>query len=199
MPVVIPNAFDNAAVLTGLQLDENSQAIEDYTASIPGSDLQAATIANSKLTNKHYEFLVTLRYQGTNVEHATIPRDIVMLPGVSGTEGSYTVLSASYALIASGTGAVTFGVQWGYFNAGTWTEVTVASADVIAVASTGAVTAAGQSGACTILTSALPLNASAAVPYGLGLIVTGDGNLDTSIANWLSVTLKLKRTDGLRA
>src|SRR5574343_1419247 len=197
MPVVIPNAFDSAAVLTGLQLDENSQAVEDYTSSIPGSDLQDATVANTKLINKHYEFLAVLRFRGTQAVHATIPRDFVLLPGTATTEVSYTVLSAGVAYSAhTGTNAVTWGVQFGSFVTGTWTERTAAGADVIATASSGTITNNYIIATPTVLTSALPL--SDTEPRGLGLIVTNKGSF-ADIDDELVVTLKIKRTDGLRA
>jgi hypothetical protein len=166
---------------------------------IDNSNIAAsAGIVNSKLANSHYEFVVNLAVQPTTAvappTSAAEPIAVVGIPG-DATDGiSYTVLSASYITNAAGSGGnTTIEVQFGYYNAGSWTQV---GSDVI-----NATNIAGGteqvSGSLTVSSAGLALSNSQQRFLGLFLTALGTSALDEAHKG-LFVTLKIRRTDGLR-
>lgn len=161
-----------------------------------------AGIATSKLAARDYEFLVQLKVSPTTAvappTSATVPIDVVALPGSASDGYQYTVISGSYYINDDGdlAATTTFEVQLGYATAGppgAWTQV---GTDIVGATN---ITGSGQgqdSAAVAIATAAITLGAT---PYFLGLFLTALGaNALNAAHSFLVVTLKLRRTDGLR-
>jgi hypothetical protein len=168
---------------------------------LDNSNLAAsAGIETSKLAARDYEFLSSLNVQPTTAvqppSSSTVPIAICGLPGTSSDGAAYTVISGTYLCTDPGTaGNTAVNIQLGYLDAttGTWTTVsTIVASFNIAGAATN------RSGAVTIGTSAITLHAS--IQYFLGLFITAYGDASTldSAHSILNVTLKLRRTSGLR-
>lgn len=204
------NTYVAGATLTAAQLNsDNTTIAAKFNAGITTADLSAsAGIVNTQLANDDYEFVVHLQVKAHEaaagawsavVAHTTLPLAVVALPG-STTDGiAYTVLSASYACLDTGDVAqnTTYKVEWGAFTgaAGAWaaTSTVISSNNITSTAAGGML-----AGNASLNTTALTL--VDANPRFLALFVTAVGTnaLDSQGAG-LFVTLKLKRTSGLRA
>jgi hypothetical protein len=167
--------------------------------------IAGAGIETSKLAARDYEFVVRLAVHSAPAAapppdrppaSATVPIAVCSLPGLSTEGGAYTVLSGGWYISDDGDAAATttFSVQLGYAGGGPgWTTVatTVAATNI---------TGSGQnqqSGALVIGTAAISLHAATAYHFGLFLTALGANALNAAHSH-LDVTLKLRRTDGLR-
>jgi len=209
MSLTLPKTWSAGEVLTAADLNAQFDAIETkFSGAILGSEVTAGTIPNSALINDDYEFLVNLKVQvaaaaGKITSSATMPRAVVGLPGSTTDGTAYTVLSATAFCSDTGNAGdvLTFAVKWGDFTAalGAFTEVGAASV-ITATNITAAAGAANQFQAVkpNITTSALTLTDANA--RFLALFITANAGAALTVAfSEFSVTLKLKRTSGLRA
>jgi len=184
------------------EIEANFNATEAVVNNLDNSNIAAtAGIANSKLDANDYEFVMNLEVKPTTAVapgvSATIPIAVCGLPGTTTDGAAYTVLSGTWYITDDGTlaGTTTFNVELGYGGAGpNWTQV---GADIVSATS---ITGSGenqQSGALAINTSAITLHASTQYFLALFLTVIDATALNTAYSH-LDITLKLRRTDGLR-
>lgn len=159
-----------------------------------------AGIGTAKLAARDYEFLVHLQVQpevaqpGTS---STVPLCVVGLPGDLADGVSYRALSANYYIIDDGTaGAVKFKVEYGYAAANVWVPVGGDIISTVAKASGGA--NGEQSGDLTINTTGMTTDDTHRYFLALFLEAPLDVTALTNAYSGLFVTLKLRRTDGLR-
>lgn len=166
-----------------------------------------AGIGITKLEAYNYEFVVPLVVQSDGAAapplvRANFPNCVVAIPGSDAEGVSYTPISASYYMTDAGNAAATstYKVTVGYAGSGgaaTWTTVqTIISAVNSTITSQGAGNLQ-MSGDVLIDTSAIPLHASIQYFIGLELLTLAAGSFTTA---WdlLAVTLKMRRTSGLR-
>jgi hypothetical protein len=197
MPVTIPNTFVGQSTLQAADLDDNFTAIAAYSAAIPGNDIQAASISNAQLVNQYADLFIQLQFYGTQVIDAALPRYIGVIPGIDSEVASYTVERATY-FINVPTGAhttPTLKIEQGYYALGAWVQV---GADIVnSVGPT--IDALGYgSGALVVANATFTTQAAAATQSGFGLFVTNKGAM-LAIDDFVCITLKLKRTGGLRS
>jgi len=196
----------DAETITASALNADKAILEAKFGAITNADLSAtAAIENSKLANDDYEIIVSLKLQPTTAVaptvSATVPFDVVGLPGGTSDGISYTPISATASLQDSGdvNDTVVFKVEWGSFTGAGNTWAQVGAADVISATTLTSVTAnANVQSKPTVDTTALVLDAT--VPRFLALFVTTiDANAMADAYSYLKVDIKLKRTDGLRS
>jgi hypothetical protein len=187
------------------QIEQNfTDVVSKFNANITTSDLSAsAGITNAQLANSIYEVVCPMTVNSATWT-AAADNDIVAVCGLpedaNGT--SYTVIAADYLynspVTAASTGAE-FSVVWGYYNGGTWTTTST-------IVSTFNFTSLG---AATSVTANLTLNTSAVTTSTTNRhffairatdVVEAAGTRPMANAReYLTVTLKLKRTNGLRS
>jgi hypothetical protein len=178
---------------TDVQTILNGGIDNDNIAASAGIDI-------TKLAAYNYEFLVAMHVWSASVLRpavsATIPICTVALPGTTSDGVAYTILSGAWYISDDGDAAAQtiFDVRVGHAEAGAvWTTITtpVAAKTITGVGNTQ------QSGALTIAVPAITLDA--AIQYHFGLFLTTlDATPLTAEFSHLDVTLKLRRTDGLR-
>jgi len=159
-----------------------------------------AGFTNSQLANSDYEFLVHFSFNNADiaaVDGTTTPAFLVAIPGTS-TDGTYTVLSGAWTCRDVGGQTQDFTVTWGNFNAdgSTW-DVTTTIATVTNLAGLGGANTVGH-GSITISGATLTLEASDPMFIGVNFPNAIDGTVLSAATDRLDITLKLRRTDGLR-
>lgn len=184
------------------EIEENfTDVVNKFSANITTSDLSAsAGITNAQLANSVYEFVVSMTVSSA-MWTAAEDDDIVAVVGLpEDTNGtSYTILAADYLFrghITAHTSGAEFNVEWGYFNAGTWTMTSeiVATNNFTAAAS---VTTNLTLATSTVTTSTTNRHFFAVTATDA---VEGAGTKPMADAEeFLTVSLKLKRTNGLRS
>ena len=179
-----------------------------YTSSIPGSDIQAASIPNAQLTNSNMDLLVNLQYinmaGSATIASTTIPAAVFGLSNLSADTASYVVNSASYLMTDCGTASSTiFHVEWGSYVAGVWTQI---GANIIAATTVTppASDDQGVTGTPTITTATIPMQTSIRGWLALFITQVATNALTGTIADGgapslLAVAMSLKRTGGLRS
>jgi hypothetical protein len=209
MPAVVTKTWTDATVLTAADLNQNFADLVAYTnGNILGSDIASSSVANDRLVNQYSEFLVELRVNGgtTPTASATVPFAAVGLPGTLTTDGnSYTVISATAATTDCGHigNTITFSVQLGSFTGAN--QLWVNSLGAMNVINATTLTAAGADHspqqAPLIAPTTLTLPLVDANPSYLALFITSitAANPLSTAGSFLSVTLKLRRTNGLRS
>lgn len=149
-------------------------------------------LETSKLVARDYEFLVPLTAiaWGTAGQVAAV----CAIPGSTTDGAAYTVLSAEYFVLeAGGSGSPAFDVDFGYYSGGVWQQTSIIINAEVFTANTG------ETGSCTINTSTISLSNNQ--NYFRLLVDTAGTTVLASIGanEMLNVTLKLRRTDGLRS
>lgn len=202
MALTITNTtLTNPANKTQLQ-DNFTDIVNKFNAGITNADLSStAGITNTQLANSIYEFTITLNCTDVVWQSADGAGDILALaglPGTSGSDGTYTGIVYSWACTDIGSSTGLFRVEWGYFTAGgVWTVVSTPIDNITMNAYAGGATFT------TAFTLATDFTAANQGPRMFALVMdTDDANALSTTAgtpNFLSVTMKLKRTLGLRA
>ena len=128
----------------------------------------------------------------------TTPCALAALPGTS-ADGTYTVISAALGCNDVGAQDAQYKIQWGsYDGAGNaWTSVQ----DIVSTF-TMTSTAGNDTPSWLTLTVANPtltLHATTQRFIGLVLATAGTNDMDAAVQNNLCVSLKIRRTSGLRA
>lgn len=189
-----------AETITAAKLNADNSAIEDkFNGAITNADVaSSAAIANSKLANQHYEVVFNLncsseRWQGAGNDEILA---IAAVPGDS-ADGTYTGLDYGWACTDCGAQTGKFRVEYGYFDAATavWTVVSTLVSDTTLTAINGNDTA-GVGGAA--FTTAITLASAASAPRFIALVMDTDDATALSTGA-MCVTLKFKRTNGLRS
>ena len=200
-----------ATVADKTEIEANFQAVEDHhNAGHTTADLTAdAGILNAQLANSIYEVLVNLVCTDVVWQSADAAGDILALasiPGTSGGDDTYTGIAYNWACTDCGAQSGLFRIEWGYFDsAGAWQVVSTPINDVTLTSNSAANNTAGASGAAfsTVLSLATDYTPANQGPRMLALVMdTDDATALSTTAgtpNFLSVTLKLKRTLGLRS
>jgi hypothetical protein len=193
MPIIIPKIFVGQATLQAVDLDNDFSAVTAYSSAIPGSDIQAGTVDKAQLVQQYAEFNISLQTPGAQAISTTQPRAVFGLPNLSNDTAAYLVLNGAYLCTAAGTsGTLTFHVEQGYFSAGAWVNKMGGTTYVVGATSLTGGTPL-QSGALTITTPALSMDA--ANPSFLGLFITGvlDNSALSNAKDFLCVSFSLKR------
>lgn len=180
-----------------------------FNAGITTSDISStAGITNAQLANSIYEVVVNLQCDDVVWQSANGAGDILAfasIPGTSGSDGTYTGIAYNWVCTDCGAQTGLFRVEWGYYSAaGAWTVVSTPINDITLVANSAANDTAGAGGATftTAFTLATDFTAANQGPRMFALVMdTDDATALTTTAGapaFLSVTMKLKRTSGLR-
>lgn len=186
------------------QIEQNfTDVVNKFNANITTADLSAsAGIVNAQLANSLYEFVVTMTVPSA-MWTAAEDDDIVAVVGLpEDTNGtSYTILAADYLYrghITAASSGAEFNVEWGYFNAGVWTMTSeIVSTLNFTTGATTSVTANLTLATSTVTTSTTNRHFFAITATDA---VEGAGTKPMADAEeFLTVTLKLKRTNGLRS
>jgi len=188
-----------SSTITKSELEGNFTTITNkFNAGIDNTDIKTgAAIAVSKLAASKEYTVVTLesRGDGTGLDTDDQFRDMVPLPGLSGTQGSWTLLNASWVCTDVGGGTGTFDVVWAQYDAnGNYAAVaTVIGAQVLTKGS-ATVTNSKQ---CTVDSATIAFDS--ALSRFFALVVTNpDANAmddtDTPASpSYLKVSLLLER------
>ena len=180
-----------SSTITKSELEGNFTSIQNkFNAGIDNTDIKAgAGIDISKLSaSKEYTAIVLSNPAYTwGLPGAVIA--IAPLPGLSGTQSSWTLKAANWIVSDGGSSAGTLDVALVYFNSGTLTDVSVLiNEESMTVSSDGN----GNSGTCTIDASSVPYDSSDARLLVLRQGATvGTGVLNS--AGHVGVTLLLER------
>lgn len=176
-----------------------------FNAGITTADLSAsAGIINAQLANSIYEFEVCLKAHAGQWAAASAGNllDAAAIPGTTG-DGTYTLQAYSWLCTDCGAQTGLFRVEWGYYDAsGTWTVVSTPINNVTLTANSAVNDTAGAGG--STLSTALTLGTSFAAagtgPRFLALVMdTDDATAFDAEPDFLAVTIRLKRTNGLRS
>ena len=195
------------------ELEENfADVVGKFSNGITTADLSsAAGITNAQLANSLYEVVVNLTCNAEEWQAADAAGDLLALaavPGTSSADGTYTGIAYSWACTDCGAQTGQFRVEWGYFSTGgTWTVVSTPVSATTLTASSAANNTAGAGGATftTVFTLATDFTAANLGPRFLALVMaTDDATAMTTTGSAthpsiLAVTMKLKRTSGLRS
>lgn len=182
-----------------------------FNAGITTADISStAGITNAQLANSIYEVVVNLTCGAEGWQAGTAAGDLLALaaiPGTSGSDGTYTGIAYSWACTDCGAQTGQFRVEWGYFDAtGVWTVVStpIAATTLTALSATNETPGAGGATFTTAFTLATDFTAANQGPRFFALVMATDDATAMSTAGGaihpsiLTVTLKLKRTSGLR-
>ena len=192
------------------EIEENfDDVVDKFSAGITTSDLSAsAGITNAQLANSIYEVVLNLQCTDVVWQSADAAGDrlaYVSIPGTSSGDGTYTGMSYNWVCTDCGAQTGIFRVEWGYFSsAGAWTVVSTPIDDITLVANSAVNDTAGAGGAAftTVFTLASDYTAANQGPRMFALVMDTDDTTALSTTagtpNFLSVTMKLKRTNGLR-
>ena len=144
------------------------------------------------------EFVVNFQIRSADIlASSATPSAVVGLPGSTTDGTSYTVISGSWFCSDVGDETQDFTLTHGYFHASTaaWTVVDTIHAETNLSGNNGANTA-GQGSIAD--TTAMTLSDSQEQCIGINFPnATGTGFLSAT-SDFLSVTLKVRRTNGLR-
>lgn len=183
------------------QIEENfTDVVSKFSAGITTADLSAsAGITNAQLANSHYEVVLNMT-ASADMWTAAEDDDIVAVAGlpedVDGT--SYTIVAANYLYrghVTAATSGAEFNVEWGYFNAGTWTMTSQI------VATTNFTAAASVTANLTLATSTVTTSTTNRHFFAITATDAVEAAGTKPLADqeeFLTVSLKLKRTNGLR-
>ena len=182
-----------SSTITKSELEGNFTSLQNKFGSIDNSDIKSgAGIAISKLAaTKEYTTVVLANtactVSGTGQIIAYAP-----LPGMgTGTyeQADWVLKAANWMCSDGGSGAATFDVALGYFNSGTWADVSVLiDEEPMTISSDGN----GCSGSAAIDNSAVPYHDSR--PYAFVFrIGDDDGTGVLNSAGFIAVTLLLER------
>ena len=201
----VTNTFTDGSVIEAADINTNfDDVVSKINGGLTTDNLSAsAGVTNAQLANKHYEIGLTLHATAGAWAAATVDTPIAFasIPGASGTDGTYTGMAYNWACTDCGAQTGRFRVEWGYFDsAGAWTAVSTPINNVTLTANSAANDTAGAGGAAFGTTFTLDSSASADSVRMFALVMdTDDATAFDAEPNLLSVSLRLKRTDGLRS
>lgn len=174
------------------EIEQNFSDTRDKFGNIVNADISSsAGIATSKLAARDYEVIINLQAIGWGTAGQVVA--LCALPYDNAADG-YTVLGAEYYIQeAGGSGSPAFDVQFGYATGGSWvTSTTVIDAETFTANTT-------ETGTCTIDSSTITLSATNQNFFRLVVDTAGTTVFASPAADeMLCVTLKLRRTNGLR-
>ena len=186
------------------QIEQNfTDVVNKFAANITTADASAtAGFTNAQLANSIYEFVCTMTVDSATWT-AAADNDIVAACGlpedVTGT--GYTVIACDYLynspVTAASTGAE-FSVLWGYYAAGVWTTTT-SIVNTFNFTSLGAATSVSAN--LTLATAAITTstaNRNFLVIRATDVVEAAGTRPLANAREYLTVSLKLKRTSGLR-
>lgn len=186
------------------EIEENfTDVVNKFSAGITTSDLSSsAGITNAQLATSNYEFVLNMTVSSA-MWTAAEDDDIVAAAGLpEDTNGtSYTILAADYFYrghITAATAGAAFNVEWGYFNAGAWTQT---GSDIISSTDLAAGTTSSSTN-LTINTSTVTTSTTNRHFFVVTSTDAVEGAGTKPFADpeeYLTVSLKLKRTNGLRS
>jgi hypothetical protein len=186
------------------EIEENfDDVVDKFNGGITTSDLSAsAGITNAQLANSVYEFVLNMTVTA-DFWTAAEDNDLAAFAGLpeDTNNTSYTIIAADYVYrghVTAATSGAEFSVQWGYFNAGTWTTTsTIVSTTNFTTGSATSVSANLTLNTTTVTTSTTNRHFFAVLSTD---VVEGAGTRPLADQEeMLVVSLKLKRTNGLRS
>ena len=180
------------------QVETNfADVVTKFSGGITTADMSAsAGITNAQLANSHYEMLAKFQIRMTDAGTALSALQLVdyfPMPDMA-TDGTYTITDADYYITDIGDASSTaVTIASGTVAAGVFSATTThVNAQTIASGTDGN----DAVGSFTIADGVIPASASNRV---LRMIVTLATNALSTIGDTLVVTLKIKRTSGLRS
>jgi hypothetical protein len=180
-----------SSTITKSELEGNFTSIQNkFNAGVDNSDIKAgAGIDISKLSASKEYTAITLSNPAYTWGSAGATIFIAPLPGLSGTQSTWTLVAANWFVSDTGSSAGTIDVSLAYYNSGTLTDMSVlVNEESMTVSSDGN----GNSGTCTIDASSVWYHSS--TPRVLVLrqgATVGTGVLNS--AGHVGVTLLLER------
>jgi hypothetical protein len=212
MAVSITNPTLSTTIVAS-EIEANFTDLVNKFGSIDDSDIASnAAITITKLAAYNFEFLMNLTLRGPNVAGAagddpivwstTEPSLVMGLPGTS-ADGTYTVISGNWFCTDVGDQTNDFTLTAGYYdtaNPPVWTvDTTIATVtNMPANDAAGPNNDNGGMGNITISSGTITLDASDPRFIGINFPNAEGGTFLDDKRDFLSVTLKLRRTDGLR-
>lgn len=180
----------------GTEVDTNFDSVKTViNGNLDTANLKTTTagITNAQLATSIYEFVMNLQVPGGSWGGAGATAALCGLPYDSIATG-YTVLGAEFMCFdAGGSGSPTFDLDFGYVTAGAWVTTTQ-------LKSAQAVTAGSHSdGAIALGTSTFTTSATQQNFIRLVVNAAGTAFCATAGSDILCVSLKIKRTNGLRS
>jgi len=207
MAIVGLKTWASSDALNTTNLNNDTTVLEaKFSAGITTADLSSsAGLVNAQLANSIYEVIVNLQGSSPAWAAATAGTAIAYasIPGTSSADGTYTGIAYSWFCTDCGAQTGKFRVEWGYINAaGAWTVVSTPIAATTLIANSAANDTGGAGGAAfsTAFTLGTSFVAAGLGPRVFALVMdTDDGTAISAEPGILAVTLKLKRTNGLRS
>ena len=202
MAFAITNTFTSGATITHSGLNTNFSDISTIlNGGLTTSNLSAsAGITNAQLANDDYEFVVNLPLVEASAGEAAVatPAALVAIPGTS-ADGTYTVVSAALACSDVGSQDAQYKLQWGSFDGASnaWSSVQDVVSTFTLTSTAGNDTPTWLT--LTVASATLTLHATTQRFLGLVLVTAGTNDMDAAMQNSLCVSLKIRRTNGLRA
>ena len=180
-----------STTITKSELEGNFTSIQNkFNAGIDNTDIKSgAGIDISKLSASKEYTAIALSHPAYTWGSAGTTITIAPLPGLSGTQATWTLKAANWFVSDTGSSAGTIDVALAYYNSGTLTDVSVLiNEESMTVSSDGN----GNSGTCTIDASSVSYHSSNARVLVLRQGSTvGTGVLNS--AGHVGVTLLLER------
>ena len=189
MPFSVTNTFVDGTTIEASEVNTNFDDIETVLdGGLTTYNLSAtAGLTNAQLATASQEIIINMEVRGTawTVVSTGGPIAFSGLPYDSGDGTTSTIIDADYCLF-EGTDVISdgaFQIDWGYFNAGTWTQTTaVESSTNLPSTSTTA-----------SLSPASSIDTSASQQRFFAIVMATKGTSFSTADAVLTVTIKLKR------
>lgn len=190
----------NGDALTPTNMNADKAVLEaKFNGGIETGDLADGCATNAKLANDDYEIVLNLSVIGSVWDDSAVD-DVLAMAGLpDDTNDEYTLIKAiEHVYCGTGGGATGDGkyrLEWGYFNAGAWTTegtVVVDNHSLVATAATK-----GYSAALTPAVTSFTQDTTKRLLFAI--VMDADDTTFDDLSDILTVSLKLKRTSGLRS
>ena len=199
MAFVIPNSFAAGIIVDPALTNANNTAIANkINGNMGNAEFNAGDpLALNKLAASSEIVFATMTYKGVYNNGgaagfgwpATTALAHYPINGLSGTDSNWSVTSIAWSCGDCGDSLGTFKIDWGYFNAGAWTNVTAVLAATAIVAG-GAVDTGGNA----LITVGMPVTLAFDASHNFSLRLSSVvPSATTCTAAPFGVTLALKR------
>lgn len=190
MAFAVTNQFTGQTTLSAANLDANFTDVVNLvnggltTANLSGS----AAITNSQLATSNFSWTVTGQVSSTAWVAATAGNVLCHL-AIPGTSGTYTVTAYSWAARDCGAQTGKFRLEWGWYQAGVWTNVTTVKSAVTMTSQTAVNDTAGGSQG----TLAVSIAQDATNARWLAVVCdTADNTAASAVPSTIDVTVTIK-------
>jgi hypothetical protein len=202
MAITFTKSWNSGDTVTASDLNANfTDVANKFNAGITSADLSTsnAGITNDQLANSDYEFVVNMTVNSAQWA-AAADGDVVAVCGLPAdvNSTSYTILKGTYLYVNNATassGTPDFKVDFGYFSGGSWQQTTGLVTTEVGITASTAVNGALTLATSTVTTSTTNHEFFAIIASD---VIDGATRPFGAADEFLTVTLKLKRTNGLR-